>query len=67
MPSADPVAALGRRLGDTVTLERPGDPTHGDYATNAAMKLAGARRRPPRELAAELVATAETLSDVARA
>jgi arginyl-tRNA synthetase len=65
--SADPVAELGRRLGDEVTLERPGDPTHGDYATNAAMKLAGARRQPPRELAAELVGAAETLPEVDRA
>src|SRR4051794_21802062 len=31
------------------------------------MKLAGARRRPPRELAAELVTAAETLSEVERA
>jgi arginyl-tRNA synthetase len=68
LPSAaDPVAELGRRLGDDVTLERPGDPTHGDYATNAAMKLAGARRRPPRELAAEFVDTASTLPEVDRA
>jgi arginyl-tRNA synthetase len=67
LPSADPVAELGRRLGDEVTLERPGDPTHGDYATNAAMKLAGARRQAPRELAAELVGAAETLPEVDRA
>jgi arginyl-tRNA synthetase len=65
--SADPVAELGRRLGDDVTLERPGDPTHGDYATNAAMKLAGARRQPPRELAAEIAGAAETLPEVERA
>ena len=67
MPSANPVAALAGRLGDEVTLERPADATHGDYATNAAMKLAGARRQPPRALAAELVAAAETLPEVDRA
>jgi arginyl-tRNA synthetase len=68
LPSAaDPVADLGRRLGDDVTLERPADPTHGDYATNAAMKLAGSRRRPPRELAAELADTASTLPEIERA
>ena len=53
---ADPVtrleAALGELAGATVALERPKDPTHGDYATNVALQLARARRRPPRELAA---------------
>ncbi|WP_273843261.1 arginine--tRNA ligase [Rubrobacter calidifluminis] len=39
---------------DGVHVERPGDPGHGDYASNVA--LAGARifRRNPREVAAEL-------------
>jgi arginyl-tRNA synthetase len=64
---ADPVEALAAALGADVTLERPGDPDHGDYATNAALKLAGARRKPPRELAAELAAEAEALPHVARA
>jgi arginyl-tRNA synthetase len=64
---ADPVSSLAEAIGPEVELERPGDPTHGDYATNAALKLAGARRRPPRELAAELAALAETLPAVERA
>jgi arginyl-tRNA synthetase len=50
-----------------VALERPSDPEHGDYATNAALRLAGARRQAPRELAAELVGTAESLPEVERA
>ena len=50
-----------------MTLERPGDPEHGDYATNAALKLAGARRQAPRELAAGLVEAAQSLPDVERA
>lgn len=32
-------------------VERPKDPSHGDYATNIAMTLAGKLRRPPREIA----------------
>jgi arginyl-tRNA synthetase len=68
LPSAvDPVRSLAGRIGNDIELERPGDPTHGDYATNAAMKLAGARRKPPREVAAELVDAAEALPEVERA
>jgi arginyl-tRNA synthetase len=65
--AADPVRTLAARVGNGVTLERPSDPEHGDYATNAALRLAGARRQAPRELAAELVNTAESLPDVERA
>ena len=64
---ADPVSSLATRIGVGVTLERPSDPVHGDYATNAALRLAGARRRAPRELAAELVEAAEALPEVERA
>jgi arginyl-tRNA synthetase len=65
--SADPVGTLAERVAPGVTLERPSDPEHGDYATNAALRLAGARRQPPRELAAELAAGAEALPEVERA
>jgi arginyl-tRNA synthetase len=60
-------AALGEAAGVAVTLERPSDAAHGDYATNVAMQLAGARRQAPREIAAELVERAEALPDVERA
>ena len=50
-----------------MSLERPSDAEHGDYATNAALRLAGVRRQPPRELAAELVDTAQELPEVGRA
>jgi arginyl-tRNA synthetase len=63
----DPVTALAERIGAGVTLERPSDPEHGDYATNAAMKLAGARRQAPRALAAELADAALALPEVERA
>jgi arginyl-tRNA synthetase len=69
--SADPAAALAAELGGAVgadlALERPAEAEHGDYATNVALQLAGARRRPPRELAEEIAAAARGLDVVARA
>ncbi|WP_205699048.1 arginine--tRNA ligase [Conexibacter sp. SYSU D00693] len=38
------------------SLERPRQAAHGDYATNAAMLLAGAAKAPPREVAERLAA-----------
>ena len=42
---ADPLqqlaAAVSEIAGVTVTLERPTDPAHGDYATNVALRMAG--------------------------
>ena len=68
---ADPVTrlagALADALGTAVELERPSDPAHGDYATNAALRLASTRRQQPRELAAELAARAAELPEVERA
>jgi len=63
----DPVSALAASLGSGVSLERPGEREHGDYATNAALRLAGARRQAPRELAAELAERAQSLPSVERA
>jgi len=60
-------AALGELAGAEVELERPSDPEHGEYATNVALRLAGERKRAPRELAEELAAGATELPDVARA
>ena len=68
-PSA--VARLASRLAEAadapVTLDRPNDPSHGDYATNAALRLAGHVRRPPREIAGELAERASRLAEVDRA
>lgn len=63
----DPRAALGaaleRALADLgatdqgpveVRLERPRDPTHGDWATNVALTLAKRLGKPPRKIAEEL-------------
>ena len=66
----DPVqrlaGALSELAGSPVQLERPSDPSHGDYATNVALRLAGELKRPPREVAEELATTAATLEGVER-
>jgi arginyl-tRNA synthetase len=68
---ADPVRTLAAALavvaGSELELERPADPEHGDYATNVALQLAGTRRRPPREIAAEIAEAAAGLDVVERA
>jgi arginyl-tRNA synthetase len=55
-------AEIARVLGEmgvegtpAVALERPRNPEHGDWATNVAMTLSKALRRPPRQIAEELV------------
>jgi arginyl-tRNA synthetase len=57
-------AALAAEAGTAIELERPSDPAHGDYATNAALRLAPTRGRPPREIAQELAAAAEGIDAV---
>jgi arginyl-tRNA synthetase len=64
---ADLAAELGELAGAEVALERPANPEHGDYATNVALRLAAAHRRPPRELGEELAAQASSLPQVERA
>ncbi len=51
-------------LGVAVELERPSNPEHGDYATNAALRAAPVKRRPPMEIAEELRAVASGLPGV---
>jgi arginyl-tRNA synthetase len=67
--SGGPVHALALSLGDLagvpVDLERPSDPRHGDYATNVALRLAGARRQPPRDVATELADAVAGLPGIA--
>ncbi|HSJ25461.1 MAG TPA: arginine--tRNA ligase, partial [Longimicrobiales bacterium] len=41
--------------GTPVTLERPRNPDHGDFATNLAMILAKRLGRPPRDIAADVI------------
>ncbi|HVW89867.1 MAG TPA: arginine--tRNA ligase [Gaiellaceae bacterium] len=58
---------LGELAGAPVELERPNDASHGDFATNVALRTAKAAGRPPRELAAELAEKAVGLPEVASA
>ncbi|MDQ4081318.1 MAG: arginine--tRNA ligase [Actinomycetota bacterium] len=58
---------LADAAGAPVTLERPSNPSHGDYATNVALRTAPARGRKPMELAEELAETAKLLAGVRRA
>src|SRR5882672_7079261 len=46
--------------GVAIVLERPKHAGHGDYACNVALQLAKALKRPPREIAARLVAALPT-------
>jgi arginyl-tRNA synthetase len=59
--------AVGEAAGAAVALERPADASHGDYATNVALRLAATRKQPPRTIAEELVAKALELPAVVRA
>jgi arginyl-tRNA synthetase len=58
---------VGEAVGSTVELERPKDPSHGDFATNVAMRSAKALGRPPRDLAGELAAQIAGLDEIASA
>jgi arginyl-tRNA synthetase len=69
MAAPDPVrsltASLAELTGVDVELERPSEAQHGDYATNVALRLAGVRRQPPREVAAELADGVRALDGIA--
>jgi arginyl-tRNA synthetase len=71
LPAADPVARLAAELSEAVgaplELDRPSDPAHGDYATNAALRLAPERRQSPRDLAEEIAAAVAAVPAVDRA
>jgi arginyl-tRNA synthetase len=60
-------AAVTKVAGAEVELERPSDPAHGDYATNIALRLGGAQRRPPRDIAQELAERVAELPEIERA
>jgi len=59
-------ASLGALAENEVALERPRDPTHGDYATNVALQAARGLGRPPREVAEEIAARAVDLPEIER-
>jgi arginyl-tRNA synthetase len=60
-------AAVAESAGAELELERPAEAAHGDYATNVALRLAGARRRAPREIAQELAASVAERPEIERA
>ncbi|HEY7003225.1 MAG TPA: arginine--tRNA ligase [Gaiellaceae bacterium] len=66
--AAKAIARLERGLEDglgvPVVLERPNNPAHGDYATNAALRAAPLKRKPPMEIAEELRVVASGLAGV---
>ena len=65
-PLSDLSAALSAIVGTDIALDRPSDASHGDYATNVALRLAKERGRPPRELAAELAESFATVPGIER-
>ena len=48
--------AIGGSIPDRVSVERPKNRDHGDFATSAALQLAKSAGIPPREIA-QLLAT----------
>ncbi len=50
-----------------ITVERARDPSHGDYASNIALRLARGARRPPRAIAEAIVAALPASALIARA
>ena len=69
MKDIDPIRSLTAAVADLAgaasELERPADASHGDYATTVALRLAGERRRPPREVAGELAERLVELDGIA--
>lgn len=51
---------------DLITLERPKQAAHGDYATNLALQLAKPLRRNPREIAQQLINALPVSGSVAK-
>ena len=53
-PIAGAAASLAGGVAPDVALERPGDASHGDFATTVALRLAPVLRRSPRQIAEEI-------------
>ena len=71
MSAANAVTTLATELeqaaGTPVELERPAAASHGDYATNVALRMAPQRGRAPRELAEEIAQAVGSSPSVERA
>jgi arginyl-tRNA synthetase len=57
---------LNVAVPETVTVERPKNRDHGDYATNVALQLAKAAGQPPRQVAELVAARLRELPGVAK-
>jgi arginyl-tRNA synthetase len=65
--AVDVLSAKGLDVGalpETVTVERPRNPEHGDYATNLSLQVAKRLGVPPRELAGWLAEALTAHADV---
>jgi len=60
------LAAAGLPIADDCAWEVPRQAEHGDYATNVAMTLARAAKRPPRQIADALAKNFPAMPEVAR-
>src|SRR5437763_9365611 len=60
------LAAAGLPVADDCAREVPRQAEHGDYATNVAMTLARAAKRPPRQIADALAKNFPAMPEVAR-
>jgi arginyl-tRNA synthetase len=60
------LAAAGLPAADDCAWEVPRQAEHGDYATNVAMTLARAAKRPPRQIADALAKNFPAMPEVAR-
>lgn len=49
---------------DAITVEPPRDAAHGDFATNAAMVLAGQAKQKPRDIADKLAVALQAETDI---
>jgi len=61
-PAVEGIAPVGSQVD--ITLERPRDPSHGDFATTVALQLSKVLKRPPRKIAEEIVAALPPGSDL---
>jgi arginyl-tRNA synthetase len=64
---ADAIATVAPDTCIDITLERPKNPAHGDFSSNAAMQLAKPLRRNPRELAQAIIDALPASGLIARA
>ena len=64
LASIPELAEASAELALETTVERTRDPSHGDFASNVAMRLAKPARMNPRELAAKIVESLPDSDDI---